>query len=59
MKSYLSERGIDYEIRDVTMDASAVRDLVRYGSRSTPTLVIGDEVIIGFDPDRIDELTRE
>ena len=59
MKSYLSERGIDYEIRDVTMDTSAVRDLVRYGSRSTPTLVIGDEVIIGFDPDRIDELTRE
>jgi hypothetical protein len=41
------------------MDTGAVRDLVRYGSRSTPTLVIGDEVIIGFDPDRIDELTRE
>jgi len=59
VKSYLSERGIDYEIRDVTMDTGAVRDLVRYGSRSTPTLVIGDEVIIGFDPDRIDELTRE
>lgn len=35
----------------------AVRDLVeKYQSRATPTIVIGDEVIIGFDPDRIDQL---
>jgi hypothetical protein len=27
-----------------------------YQSRSTPTLVIGQEVMIGFDPDRLDEL---
>jgi hypothetical protein len=34
-----------------------VRDLVyKYGSRSTPTTVIGEEVIIGFDPDRLDQL---
>jgi hypothetical protein len=25
-------------------------------SRSTPTLVIGQEVMIGFDPERLDEL---
>ncbi len=35
----------------------AVRDLVyKYGSRSTPTTVIDDEVIVGFDPDRLDQL---
>jgi len=34
-----------------------VRELVEtYKSRSTPTLVIGDEVIIGFDPQRIERL---
>jgi glutaredoxin len=27
-----------------------------YQSRSTPTLVIGDEVMMGFDPERLDEL---
>jgi hypothetical protein len=27
-----------------------------YQSRSTPTLVIGQEVMIGFDPERLDEL---
>jgi len=31
-------------------------ELVRtYNSRSTPTVVIGDEVLIGFDPERITE----
>jgi hypothetical protein len=34
-----------------------VRDLVyKYGSRSTPTTVVGDEVIIGFDPERLDKV---
>ena len=38
----------------------AVNDLVhKYQSRSTPTLVIGEEVMIGFDPDRLDELMRD
>jgi hypothetical protein len=27
-----------------------------YQSRSTPTLIIGQEVMIGFDPERLDEL---
>jgi hypothetical protein len=28
----------------------------QYHSRATPTLVVGDEVMIGFDPERLDEL---
>jgi hypothetical protein len=44
----------------VSADEQAVIDLVhKYQSRSTPTLVVGDEVMIGFDPDRLDELMRE
>ncbi len=31
--------------------------LVRtYDSRTTPTLVIGETVMVGFDPQRLDEL---
>jgi glutaredoxin len=31
--------------------------LVRtYKSRSTPTIVVGDEVMVGFDPDRLDQM---
>lgn len=60
MKAYLSARGIDYEDRDVSSDPQAVEDLIyKYQSRSTPTLVIGDEVMIGFDPERLDQLLAE
>jgi hypothetical protein len=42
------------------VDAEAVNDLVhKYQSRLTPTLVIGEEVMVGFDPDRLDELMRD
>ncbi len=55
--AFLSERGIAFEERDVTRDPSAVEELVqKYKSHSTPTLLIGDEVMIGFDPDRLDQL---
>jgi glutaredoxin-like YruB-family protein len=55
--TFLAERGIVFEERDVTCDPSAVQDLLhKYGSHSTPTLLIGDEVMIGFDPDRLNQL---
>jgi len=57
VKTYLAERGIQYIEKDVSKDQVAVFELVRkYNSRSTPTVVIGDEVLIGFDPERIDRL---
>lgn len=59
-KSYLSEKGIPYEERDVSTDPQAVEDLIyKYDSRSTPTLVIGEEVMIGFDPERLDQILAE
>jgi len=46
--------------RDVSRDPQAVEDLVHtYQSRTTPTLVIGEEVMIGFDPERLDQLLAE
>jgi glutaredoxin len=34
-----------------------VHDLVhKYRSRSTPTIIIGEEVMVGFDPERLDQL---
>lgn len=58
--AHLSGRGILFEERDISRDPSAVQDLVyKYGSRSTPTLLIGDEVMIGFDAERLDQLLAE
>lgn len=55
--AYLDEKAIAYENRDVGRDPEAVNELVHtYGSRTTPTLVIDGEVIVGFDPERLDQL---
>jgi hypothetical protein len=37
-----------------------VQELVeQHNSRCTPTIVIGDQVIIGFDPELIEQTLRE
>ncbi|MDP9266842.1 MAG: hypothetical protein M3P27_00775 [Acidobacteriota bacterium] len=44
----------------MSADHGAVFELVRtYNSRSTPTFVIGDQVVIGFDRERLDQLLAE
>jgi hypothetical protein len=41
----------------VSADQQAVFELVRtYNSRSTPTIVVDDQVMIGFDPVRLEEM---
>lgn len=47
-------------MKDVSADQQAVFELVRkYKSRSTPTIVVGDQVMIGFDPERLDKMLAE
>ncbi|HNU70487.1 MAG TPA: glutaredoxin family protein [Thermodesulfobacteriota bacterium] len=54
-KAYLSKKGIDYEDIDVSKNKQAAKEMIDLsGSRSVPVLVINDEVIIGFDQNRID-----
>jgi glutaredoxin-like YruB-family protein len=57
VKVYLADKGLEFEERDVTVDQEAVRELVEtYQSRSTPTIVIGENVMIGFDPEELDQI---
>jgi glutaredoxin len=61
MKVFLESRGIAFEERDILADFEARRDMMeQHGSRETPTLVVfsaaGKEVVIGFDPVRLDQL---
>ena len=54
MLAFLAERGVEVEVKDVSADQAAVFELVRkYNSRSTPTVVIDGEVLIGFDPEQL------
>lgn len=55
-RQFLTARNISFEYKDVQADSAALRELVRLNSRSTPTIVVGEEVMIGFDPDRLESL---
>ena len=47
-------------MRDVSSDPGAVRELVgSYKSRATPTIVVGEEIMIGFDPERLEKMLAE
>ena len=59
-EAFLSERGIDFEVKDVSTDERAVLELVRkYNSHSTPTIVVDTQVMIGFDPERLEQMLAE
>ncbi len=60
VKLFLRDRKAKYEERTVEDDEAIVRELEeKYNSQSTPTVVIDDQVVIGFDPERIDELLEQ
>ena len=59
-KNYFDEHNIPYTLKDIQKDPKAKKLLMnRYDSYSTPTFVIGNEVIIGFDQDRILNLLKD
>jgi glutaredoxin-like YruB-family protein len=58
-KNYLKSKNVAFEYKDVQADPQAFRELLDLNSRSTPTLVVGTEVMIGFDPARLDALLNE
>jgi glutaredoxin len=57
VKNFLAQRGVQFEERSLDAGLSVVRELTqKYKSQSTPTVVIGDEVLIGYNPERLAQL---
>jgi len=52
---YLSQKGVEYTEKNVGYDPQAVQELMSYGLRSLPVIVIGDKRLSGFNPKAIDE----
>lgn len=55
-KEYLNDKGVDYEERNISQNKEARIELTKRGIRSVPTIIIGDEVVVGFDPAKLDKL---
>ena len=61
MRVFLEAKEVAFEERDISINVEARRVMMeQHGSAETPTLVVfsGDlqEVIVGFDPVRLDQL---
>ena len=54
-KEYLSQKGIQFQEKDIAQDPSALADLKKLGYMTTPVIVIDGSVIVGFDADKIDQ----
>lgn len=56
-KAFLERYNVPYRSVDVGVDRKAAKEMVELsGQYGVPVIVVGDEVIIGFDTDRLREL---
>lgn len=57
LKEYLSQRGIKYQERDISLDRSAGAEVMRLtGQMAVPVTVINGQIVIGFDRPALDRL---
>ena len=50
---FLSQKKVAFVAKDVSVDLEARDELIALGSRSTPTIKVGDQVLIGFSPSKL------
>lgn len=56
LKRFLKEKGVDYRDRDITADEDAFAELQGFGATTTPVIVIGNKIIVGFDQAKLELL---
>jgi len=47
--SYLSQKGVSFTSKDVANDSQAFEEFAKLETPGTPTIVVDDKVIVGFD----------
>lgn len=56
MKEFLSQKGVTFVERDVAQDETALSELEQLGVMTTPVTLISNEMVIGFDRERLNTL---
>jgi glutaredoxin len=59
VKEFLSQKGINFVERDVAQDETAIAELEQWGVMTTPVTVIDDELVIGFDREKLEALLSD
>ena len=56
-KQYLTQIGVDFEEKDVSVDVRAAKEMVELTKQmGVPVIVIDGNPVVGFDKKRIDQL---
>ncbi len=55
-KEFLSQKGIEFEERDVSKDEAALEELQKRGLMTTPVTLIDGNAVVGFDRARLAKL---
>ena len=53
LKQFLDNQGIPYEERNLSKDRRWAAELASLGALGVPTTVVGDQVIVGYQPQQI------
>jgi len=57
LKTYLEEKGIEYEHIDVSVDKEGAQEMIKKsGQMGVPVSDINGEIVIGFDKAKINQL---
>lgn len=56
MKDFLAQRGVSYTLKNLNTDAEARDEFVRRGYLLPPVTVVDGEVIVGFDPVKLEQI---
>lgn len=54
-KMWLSDRNYEFTEYNVSENLEYAEDLLRMGFRVTPVTVIGDNMIVGFSPQKLEK----
>ena len=59
-KEFLKNKGIEFEDINVGEDKKAAKEMIKIsGQMGVPVIVIGKEVIVGYDEERIDKVLEK
>jgi len=53
---YFNEKGIEFVEKNVSTDANARKELMSQGFMGVPVIFVGDEIVQGFDKNKLEEL---
>jgi glutaredoxin-like YruB-family protein len=59
IKQWLEENNYDYKEHNVAEDKEKAREMVeKTGKRGVPQTFVGDEAIVGFQPDKLEKAIK-